>query len=165
MTADWPYDPPSHYQRPLHLTSCADDWIIHQMSQSSWSPLCHQMCIFHGIKCKRQDSPARPPPPSPWPFRFWRMKYGFALSVIHNAPASNTSSGMTHIFLLFCSLFFKDTLNTRGCGGQPSNWRDCVQRGLLNYLHTDEGLIFSWAFSQPYKISSTRSKTRMQVLL
>lgn len=48
-------------------------------------------------------SPASPPPPSPWPFRFWRMKYGFALSVIHNAPASNTSSGVTH--MLLCLLF------------------------------------------------------------
>ena len=44
--------------------------------------------------------PASPPPPSPWPFLFWRTKYGFALSVIHNALANKTSSGLTHISTL-----------------------------------------------------------------
>lgn len=109
--------------------SCDSSNIIHPCASWCLTPCplpdtkCHHFYItnYHNNDpwTTEQNSPASPPPPSPWPFRFWRMKYGFALSVIHNAPASNTSSGLTHIILVF-----KGTLNTQDGWWRPSNWSD-----------------------------------------
>lgn len=50
------------------------------------------------------------------------MKYGLALSVIHNAPASNTSSGLTHIIPVS-----RGPLNTQESRRQQT---DCSERNF-----------------------------------
>lgn len=93
---------------------------------------------FWFIKDTWSNSPASPPPPSPWPLRFWRMKYGLALSVIHNAPASNTSSGLTHIIP-----DFRGPLNTQESRRQlpDRSERNFGEFGVLKHRQRPESLL------------------------